>query len=105
MFSFTGFSSTTDLTENSSIAYTIDNDVGNVVAILVEKNADNNFYVAPKESKIILTNYFLNELDKNYTVIQMPDDKVPRVILDLDNTIQLKKSVRYHRLARDSFTS
>lgn len=68
MFSFTGFSTTSDLTKNSDIAFTIDNDVGIDLAIQVEKNI--SFDALHVETQRLNSLFFITDTESFYPELQ-----------------------------------
>lgn len=73
MISFTGFSTTTDLTEDSSVIMTVDNDIG-IVAVATVENDQVVYMISNLESRSIEANeqkalilfLDLNTLQDNY---------------------------------------
>ena len=102
MISFTGFSSTTDLPENSDIAYCIDNDVGVSKAIIVVNHlqldalqCETQYLVINKINDIATS--FYPGLDEIYINEFKRKEKPPSTI-----NIKLKASSQFiYKLARD----
>lgn len=100
MISFTGFSTTADLTKNSDIAYAVDYDVGVDVAILVERNLLLNEIVIRKETQYFargVSSYDATISYSNTNDFKRKEDPISTI----SNLTEFNQET--FRLARDGF--
>ena len=120
MISYTGFSSTTDLTKNSDVVLTVDDDVGTVETMVVVSNyvavinsiqyssavevRTQTLLIPYKEQELIRHNfnYDMNLFEINYEVDKPPINKNNSKLNTKKSSLLTSKNNFIYRAPRDS---
>ena len=85
MMTFTGFSATADLTENSELAFHIDNDVGSMDALMVAQDVN---FIEVKTQRVEAPFAKISYANRNYSYLKTYEANLLETIKPPDIRIQ-----------------